>query len=408
MTCRPSQGEALLTWLVWGVIATCVVVTYSRLDPSETYHVSREGIAGGLSRALTFVNFPIALVAIALALVAVAALPARAWWAAVPAVVLCATIPLFNDQANLDAHAGNAIPAVGVAIAGCLTVAATLRAGSSLAPRRPWDPARVVVAALLAVVSLPWISAELGFHFPGDVFMGEEVGREGGEAIAAVHLGHHHGLDGAMLVLTGLVLSRVVVPGRRLRIALQCYLGLMLAYGAVNCFQDGWNEQLHKRGMDGNVDPVGASTLADADLARRRRTRRPCHSCASPGGGARVILRHMTPARMVFLGFGKYARADKIYALEPITGDDRGGGRRTRVWIEGVSEPLVASRTERTILHDMGHEAGDTALLDGALDLAERLAAAAEEGRVDLGDLGRRARKLLASTARPAETEPLF
>ena len=96
---------------------------------------------------------------------------------------------------------------------------------------------------------------------------------------------------------------------------------------------------------------------------------------------------------MVFLGFGKYARADKIYALEPITGDDRGGGRRTRVWIEGVSEPLVASRTERTILHDMGHEAGDTALLDGALDLAERLAAAAEEGRVDLGDLGRRARQ---------------
>jgi hypothetical protein len=116
----------------------------------------------------------------------------------------------------------------------------------------------------------------------------------------------------------------------------------------------------------------------------------------------------MTPARMVFLGFGKYARADKIYALEPITGDDRGGGRRTRVWIEGVVDPLVASRTERTILHDMGHEAGDTVLLDGALDLAERLAAAAEEGRVDLGDLGRRARKLLASTARPAETEPLF
>ena len=116
----------------------------------------------------------------------------------------------------------------------------------------------------------------------------------------------------------------------------------------------------------------------------------------------------MTPARMIFLGFGKYARADKIYALEPLTGDDRGGGRRTRVWVEGVSDPLVASRTERTILHEMGHEGGDSALLDGALDLAERLAAAAEEGRVDLGDLGRRARKLLAATARPAETEPLF
>ena len=111
---------------------------------------------------------------------------------------------------------------------------------------------------------------------------------------------------------------------------------------------------------------------------------------------------------MVFLGFGKYARADKIYALEPITGDDRGGGRRTRVWIEGVAEPLVAARTERTILHDMGHEAGDTALLDGALDLAERLAAAADEGRVDLADLGRRAKRVLAATSRPSETEPLF
>ena len=111
---------------------------------------------------------------------------------------------------------------------------------------------------------------------------------------------------------------------------------------------------------------------------------------------------------MVFLGFGKYARADKIYALEPLVGDERGDGRRTRVWVEGVTEPLVAARTERTILHDMGHETGDSALLDGALDLAERLAAAAEEGRVDLGDLGRRARRLLAATARPAEADPLF
>jgi len=116
----------------------------------------------------------------------------------------------------------------------------------------------------------------------------------------------------------------------------------------------------------------------------------------------------MTTTRMVFLGFGKYARADKIYALEPIVGDDRGGGRRTRVWVEGVEGPVVASRTERTILHDMGHEGGDSAILDEALELAERLASAAEEGRVDLGDLGRRARKVLAATAKSSETEQLF
>jgi hypothetical protein len=112
---------------------------------------------------------------------------------------------------------------------------------------------------------------------------------------------------------------------------------------------------------------------------------------------------------MVFLGFGKYVRADRVYALEPIVGDERGGGRRTRVWVEGIPDPIVASRTERTILHDMGQEAAAaTPLLDEAIDLAERLAAAAEEGRVDLGDLGRRARRLLENTAAPADADRLF
>ena len=50
-------------------------------------------------------------------------------------------------------------------------------------------------------------------------------------------------------------------------------------------------------------------------------------------------------AKMVFLGFGKWARADRIYALQPITGDDRGGGRRTLVWVEGIGDAVVASRT---------------------------------------------------------------
>ena len=113
--------------------------------------------------------------------------------------------------------------------------------------------------------------------------------------------------------------------------------------------------------------------------------------------------------KMVFLGFGKYARADKIYALEPLRGDDRGDGRRTRVWIEGVADPIVASRTERTILHDMGADAAaGVDLVDDAVDLASRLVEQAESGRVDLGDLSRRARRLLESTARESETEQLF
>jgi hypothetical protein len=113
--------------------------------------------------------------------------------------------------------------------------------------------------------------------------------------------------------------------------------------------------------------------------------------------------------RMVFLGFGKFARADRIYALEPLRGDERGGGRRTRVWVEGIPDPIIASRTERTILHDMGQDAAaGSQLMDEAIDLAERLAADAERGRVDLADLGRRARRLLERTAQPADTEQLF
>ena len=114
--------------------------------------------------------------------------------------------------------------------------------------------------------------------------------------------------------------------------------------------------------------------------------------------------------RMVFLGFGKWARADRIYALQPITGDDRGGGRRTLVWVEGIGDAVVASRTERTILHDMGQEAAaGVELLDDALSFVERVAEDADKGRVDLTDLGRRARRLLEQSARPGgDSQKLF
>jgi hypothetical protein len=112
---------------------------------------------------------------------------------------------------------------------------------------------------------------------------------------------------------------------------------------------------------------------------------------------------------MVFLGFGKFARADKIYALEPLTGKERGGGSRTRVWVEGISEPIVASRTERSILTEMGvRDAGRVKILDEAIALAERVVEDADKGRVDLADLGRRARRVLESTTKPGDDEQLF
>jgi hypothetical protein len=67
--------------------------------------------------------------------------------------------------------------------------------------------------------------------------------------------------------------------------------------------------------------------------------------------------------RIVALGFGKYVRADRIVALVPIE-EERGSGRRTLVYVEGVSGPLVAGRTEGTILRDMvGPESGSIELL---------------------------------------------
>ena len=112
-------------------------------------------------------------------------------------------------------------------------------------------------------------------------------------------------------------------------------------------------------------------------------------------------------SRRVSLGFGKYARSHRIYALVPLGKEERGDGRRIRVWVEGIAEPVIASRTEVTILRDMGQEAAvETPLLDDALDLASRLASAAEEGRVDLADLGRRARRLLDATTGRRESGP--
>jgi hypothetical protein len=59
---------------------------------------------------------------------------------------------------------------------------------------------------------------------------------------------------------------------------------------------------------------------------------------------------------MIFLGYGKYVRADRIYALERLDAPRRGHGRRTLVYVEGIDEPIVASRTEARILQDMGQE----------------------------------------------------
>ena len=57
--------------------------------------------------------------------------------------------------------------------------------------------------------------------------------------------------------------------------------------------------------------------------------------------------------RLVPLGYGKFVRADRVFALVPLDPSERGDGRRTYVHVEGLSEPVVASRSERAILADV-------------------------------------------------------
>ena len=57
--------------------------------------------------------------------------------------------------------------------------------------------------------------------------------------------------------------------------------------------------------------------------------------------------------RLVSLGYGKFARADRIYALVPLDPAERGEGRRTYVHVDGLAEPIVASRSEKAILADV-------------------------------------------------------
>jgi hypothetical protein len=116
---------------------------------------------------------------------------------------------------------------------------------------------------------------------------------------------------------------------------------------------------------------------------------------------------------MIFLGYGKYWRSDHIVGLLPIE-NGRGPGRRTEVYVATREDPVVASRSEQTILDDMAHvpdDAGRVAELSAALeDLLEEIESLApvlrrmveREGGLDL-DLWIRRLRALRSPADAGE-----
>jgi hypothetical protein len=236
-----------------------VVVTYSRVAVDELYNVDVSGLRGGLGRALVAVNFPVALAAVPLALLAALRLGSHAAFAlAIGASLLCwvVAVPGVVDQGDLDAKAVNIAPTLGVALALGLTLTAVARTGLGRPePRLAGDRARMALAGVLVVVGLPWILADLGAyvgHAPllGDVFLSEQL-RPTPENPnhRVVHLGQHHGGHGVYLALTALLLSRVLPQLSGCSAAfLMFYLSLMLLYGVALVAEDAWGEQVVERG----------------------------------------------------------------------------------------------------------------------------------------------------------------
>jgi hypothetical protein len=84
---------------------------------------------------------------------------------------------------------------------------------------------------------------------------------------------------------------------------------------------------------------------------------------------------------MVPLGYGKFVRADRVFAVIPIEAEERGDGRRTYVHVDGLSEPIVASRSERAILADV-----EAALAEAAgIPRRRRASRASDPGQESLG-----------------------
>ena len=140
-------------------------------------------------------------------------------------------------------------------------------------------------------------------------------------------------------------------------------------------------------------DAYGDGETRSADGARR--------------SGGTMEIKH---DRMVFLGYGKYWRSDGIIGLMPIE-EERGPKRRTNVFVTGRAEPIVASRTEQSILDDMGAtEAGFqaeaareavTELLQAFHDISPALRRTLHEHHFDVEQWEQRVGDLLRTRTAP-------
>jgi hypothetical protein len=229
--------HARSVWWLYVAVLAATAVTYYRLAPGMTYHFEDTGLSGAVSRSVNYLNYPVAIAAIALVWSC-----CRGRWA-VLATLLCAVafVPGVVSQDDLEAGWANVPAAVGVCLAAWLSF--TSWPGPPLRLSR----VRMLALLLLAVWSIPWLIACVGLYAEdlgplGDLIRSREP-TPGKPDLASVHLGLHEGLFGSMLAATALILS-----ARRRSTALSLYMAVMLVYGVMVSAQDGWNEQVVKRG----------------------------------------------------------------------------------------------------------------------------------------------------------------
>jgi hypothetical protein len=254
--------ELIVVWTMLLVVAVEIVVTYSRLPAAELYHVSGTGLDAGLGRLLVWLNYPLALVALAATLILMDRFMGTA-----PRVVGAVGLVLSSlifwpgivEQSNLDAKVVNVVPALGTSIAVGLTIALFARSGVSPAPRLfdvRGDHLRLAIIIILPLIAVPWLLADLGFSLDGVPVLGTiwQTGEFRSQPEVpglhpAVHHGHHHGMDGVLLTITALLLSRRIpeIIASGLRRATTALLSLMLAYGILQTANDFWLEQIVKR-----------------------------------------------------------------------------------------------------------------------------------------------------------------
>jgi len=256
--------EVWAVWFLFGVASLAVLETYWRLPPSETWKVTNTGFVGGIGRAFVFLSFSAALATIAVLAIVVDRLEdPRANVIAIVALVLCATVayPGVQTPSYLDPKWSNTYAVVGIGVAVALSAWASRRATREpVRTTQAGDRARLVVGCITVFFAAPYIAAELGFFLDGVpllgwIFQTGKIAPEpgSGRLHATVHHGHHHGLDGLLLVLTALLLSRLLGGIRRpvLRSLTAAYLSLMIVYGLTNMANDLWIEQVVKRGWTG-------------------------------------------------------------------------------------------------------------------------------------------------------------